>query len=107
MQAYLYFWSRLLDHSLRFCAFKLKQSRDRVCPGDDSHYPAPRNHFDVLAIKVNNKEQKNDLFTDMFSFQIIKSTFLKQKEKKLYLQKLSQHLQTFISSPQSLEAYKV
>lgn len=34
-------------------------------------------------MKVNNKEPKNDLFTNMLSFQIIKSTFLKQKEKIL------------------------
>jgi len=35
----------------------------------------------VQAIKVSNKEQKNDLFTDMLFFQTIKPAFLKRKEK--------------------------
>lgn len=32
-----------------------------MCSGDD-RYQVPRIHFNVLAIKVNNKEQKKEYF---------------------------------------------
>lgn len=93
-------WSGLPDHKLRFYTFKLEQSRHHVCPGDDSHYPVPRNHFDMLAIKVNQQEQENYLFTNMLlpNNQI---TFLGRKKKT---KTLSHNLQALISFSQSLEA---